>query len=735
MLPKENLDDRTFEDLVAECILRIPRYCPDWTDFNPSDPGITLIELFAWLTDQMLMRFNKVPRRNYITFLELVGIKLQPPAPAQTNVSFYLTQPDTYPYLIPQGTEIGTETTETEEAVIFSTDKDLSIGQPEIIHFLTAETEEETPSLLRDGFNNQWTRDSNAEWSGEEICLFNEQPEVGNCFYLVLNPEESLAGNILAIMFRGASATPTGIDPDHPPRTWSAWDGSQWISILMKEEDDNTGGFSFNNEETIQDMDSIPTGEVIVHLPQNLPSYNFEGYQGYWLRCVYTEHEEAQGSYRQAPKIVGVNLQSIGGSVAVKQSFVIRDELLGISDGKPGQYFTLQNIPVLERKREEYIAIVPPGSPPQTWTEVRDFASSTPNDPHYTLDSLTGTVQFGPLIQEPSRHVNKTKLRATQTQLPALGNYSTQTQLPALGNYSTRLVGNTEGILEKQYGSIPPKGAEIRMRCYRTGGGRLGNIESQTLKVLKSAIPYVYKATNYQSAKGGCDPESLDQAIIRAPQIFRTRDRAVTKEDFEVLTHQGGGGSIARTLCLPVEAAGTVTVLVVPEAERNNPEQGLNPEALMLTPFLREQTLKYLNERKLLGVRIQLQEPDYVGVAVTASIGLESIYQNDRDEDEIRNKLIKALYQFLNPLTGGIKGQGWEFGKSVYISDIIALFQKVPGVRYIGEVMLHSFYRENEVWVSHTEEPRQYVDPGNYGLICSWLDYPNLGHTIHFLTD
>ena len=72
MLPKENLDDRTFEDLVAECILRIPRYCPEWTDFNPSDPGITLVELFAWLTDQMLMRFNKVPRRNYITFLELL---------------------------------------------------------------------------------------------------------------------------------------------------------------------------------------------------------------------------------------------------------------------------------------------------------------------------------------------------------------------------------------------------------------------------------------------------------------------------------------------------------------------------------------------------------------------------------------------------------------------------------------------------------------------------------------
>ena len=91
-LPKSNLDDRTFEDLVAECILRIPRYCPEWTDYNPSDPGITLVELFAWLTDQMLMRFNQVPRRNYITFLELLGIRLQPPAPAATDVTFYITR-------------------------------------------------------------------------------------------------------------------------------------------------------------------------------------------------------------------------------------------------------------------------------------------------------------------------------------------------------------------------------------------------------------------------------------------------------------------------------------------------------------------------------------------------------------------------------------------------------------------------------------------------------------------
>ena len=100
-LPKSDLDDRSFEDLVEECILRIPRYCPEWTNHNPGDPGITLIELFAWLTDQMLMRFNQVPRRNYVAFLELLGIRLQPPAPAECELTFYLTQAQPQPIRIP----------------------------------------------------------------------------------------------------------------------------------------------------------------------------------------------------------------------------------------------------------------------------------------------------------------------------------------------------------------------------------------------------------------------------------------------------------------------------------------------------------------------------------------------------------------------------------------------------------------------------------------------------------
>ena len=74
-LPTPTLDDRHFQDIVDQVKSMIPRYCPEWTDHNVSDPGVTLIELFAWMTDMLLYRVNQAPDKNYIKFLELIGIQ------------------------------------------------------------------------------------------------------------------------------------------------------------------------------------------------------------------------------------------------------------------------------------------------------------------------------------------------------------------------------------------------------------------------------------------------------------------------------------------------------------------------------------------------------------------------------------------------------------------------------------------------------------------------------------
>ena len=76
-LPIQNLDNLSFEELVKEAKSLIPIYAPDWTNHNPSDPGITLVELFAWLCEMIIYRINQVPESNYMHFLNLLGIQLE----------------------------------------------------------------------------------------------------------------------------------------------------------------------------------------------------------------------------------------------------------------------------------------------------------------------------------------------------------------------------------------------------------------------------------------------------------------------------------------------------------------------------------------------------------------------------------------------------------------------------------------------------------------------------------
>ena len=111
---------------------------PGVDKLQPERAGSDAAGVVCLLTDQMLMRFNQVPRRQYVAFLELLGIRLQPPQAATTELTFYLVSKLPKTYRIPAGTQVATERTANEEAVIFSTDRPLEIGQPCIRHLLTA---------------------------------------------------------------------------------------------------------------------------------------------------------------------------------------------------------------------------------------------------------------------------------------------------------------------------------------------------------------------------------------------------------------------------------------------------------------------------------------------------------------------------------------------------------------------------------------------------------------------
>ena len=140
-LPVPNLDDRKFQELVDEAKRRIPRHLPEWTNHNVADPGVALIELFAWMTEVALFRLNQVPDAFYTHMLNLIGFRRFPSTAARAGVTFWLVDVVDAPVVVPKGTEVSTSV-ELGTAAVFNTLEDLVISQPELMASLTSTGDE-----------------------------------------------------------------------------------------------------------------------------------------------------------------------------------------------------------------------------------------------------------------------------------------------------------------------------------------------------------------------------------------------------------------------------------------------------------------------------------------------------------------------------------------------------------------------------------------------------------------
>ncbi len=788
-LPKPKLDDRSFEDLVEECLLRIPRYCPEWTNYNPGDPGVTLIELFAWLVHQMLYRFNQVPRQHYVAFLELLGIRLQPPAHARTELTFYLTRalseshPGNQPaartearpmaQTISQGTEVATVRTETQEAIIFTTDRDLTIGVPRIRHLLLAHEAIELEAsahldladLDSDSLDNPFRYtlpEQNGDWSELAATTLLRSCQPGNCFYLVIDaaPNSQLegangaalndiSGNVLALTFKGPIAVTTGINPNNPPLDWQVWDGRTWRSgILRVASDDKTRGFSFDQLGRSGPNPEQEGADVVLHLPQQWPQTAWGRYHGRWIRCVYTmpNPDRQQFEYQRSPEITGLSIRTVGGVVAASECVQMTEELLGISNGKPGQVFQLSRKPILQRRAGEQIEVRLPNDGRENWEEKPDFGESGPTDRHYTIDNTLGTVQFGPLIREPHQLRQQTQERSqVQSWGRPLRVRQSLTTLPQADSSIPAVLEAADRQPERQYGKVPTVGAEIYMKAYRVGGGSQGNVKARQLTVLKSSIPYVKQVINYAEANGGREAESLEEAMIRVPALLRTRETALTPEEFEQKARQfRDGGLVYRSHCITAEhltTPGVARLLIIPTVphyQQLSFEQGLSPEALQLSQGFSRELKAHLDRHRALGIRVSVEAPEYIGIKVRAQVYLQRQYSREGDRARIATQLKTALYRFLNPIVGGLEHEGWPLGRTVERSDIIALLQQMPEVHSIAQVDLFLIspyrHRDETRWMQ-IPTPMAKVELGALAVATSWNEGSELrsGHDIEFL--
>lgn len=629
-LPTRNLDDRTFQSIVDEAKKRIAASCPTWTDHNVSDPGITLVELFAWMTEMILYRLNQVPEKNYVKFMELMGLKLREPEAARTSVTFYLSSPQAQVVTIPTGTEAASVRTETRPSIIFSTEDDLEIRPPVLSALVTREISGRSGGKARHRSHNL----QHLGVAGFELPVFGPEPQIDSALYLGFDTD--LSYHVLGLDISCRQATGLGIDPRNPPWQWEGRhdpEGSRrWLPAEVEE--DGTGGMN-------------TSGTILLRLPRLLPHTMFER-RAYWIRCRVVEPEMKDTNYEASPRIANLLARSWGGTVWATHASVVQHEVLGRSDGSPGQVFRVENTPMLRRTREETVEIRPPGQVHwEPWDEVPDFGDSGAVSRHYTCDSTAGEVRFGPALRQPDGSA-------------------------------------------RSYGAIPARGAQIRFSAYRYGGGVAGNVRSGTLSVVKTSIPYVDRVTNHHDAIGGIDAETIEAAQVRAPQILRSRGRAVTPEDYEALASVADS-RVHRARCVQPEAAaaasgplaGQIYLLLVPKVFQ--PEGPITPDQLKIDDDLRESVDRYLQNYRLLSVRLDIREPEYAWVGVEISVRASA----NADPERVRSDVEQTLYRFLNPVIGGPSGMGWPFGRDLYPSDVYSCLQPVRGIEFIESLQLY----------------------------------------------
>jgi predicted phage baseplate assembly protein len=620
-LPVPVLDDRHFQDIVDEAKKRIPHYSKEWTDHNLSDPGITLIELFAWMTDLLLYRLNQVPDLHYIRFMEMLGMRLREPVAARTRVTFWLSKPQDQSVMIPSGTEVSSLQTEKEPSIIFTTDSDFRVSPPVLKAVFAGVTgEKQNLKRLEKGF--------------EGFEVFSQMPKPGDALYFGF--ENDLSYHILGFELGFDPAIGAGVNPDIPPYTWEVATGqpdSLWEPCEV--ESDSTRGM--NSE-----------GRILLHLPGMGRSQVFDS-ELFWVRVRVKEISRAESRegmrpFRVSPRLRKAAVFSWGGSIPATHAQRVLREVIGRSEGSPGERYQLQLAPILKRVPGETLIVLAEGSPPQTWMERPDFAESGEDDRHFTLDSVSGELRLGPAIRQPDGTV-------------------------------------------RRYGAIPPRGSILVFERYRHGGGEKGNVDINVLNTLKTSIPFIDRVANRKPATEGLDQESLEDAMLRIPAMMRSRERAVTEADFEFLARQALPNLIGRVKCVhprTTEAEKVVPaliyVLVIPYLA--HPDRRLEEAELRLRDADMATLAAYLDERRLLTTRVNIRQPAYVWVSVRVTLGASP----DVAQSQVEEAILSRLYRFLNPLTGGLEGQGWPFGRNLFLSDVYQCLQGIPGVQFIRSV-------------------------------------------------
>jgi len=658
------LDDRSYAQLRDELIARIPVYAPEWTDHQPSDPGITLIELFAFLAENTLYRFNQIPDATRLAFLDLVQIPPRPAVAATGMVSFTTKNP--VPPLVIQRSAVsagkipfetldevtvlpltGLAAIRRREALPTDVETREFVNRVSGLLGLSAEDVSTYKTIFgaadptRPGGD---TLDPGAEtvdgtlW----IALVAQAPATVDA------ARAAMAGARLSIGAVAAEAVPAMADVDACPGGAGAlptpaleWQLStvladpasaatppdpRWLRLTV--ESDSTAGLTRSGVVGLRLPDH--TDDVGVYAPED-PEATGAGDQPplvddddlaarviAWLRAYRPD-----GAAIAALDWVGAN------AARVEQSQTAGAEFLGTGTGQPRQQVRLVHPSALG---DIGLEVEEPGPRWVRWTIVEDFNASGIDSRHAVIDRAAGIVTFG------------------------------------------------DGLR----GRAPQMGERIRCVGYRYGGGAAGNLAPSA--ITKINVPGV-EVANPLATIGGADAETTAAAVERIPGEIRRHDRAVTASDFRELAQQTPGAGIARAESLAlfdphnpdVDVPGAVTVIVWPGQDVRHPTAPL-PTASRL-----KAVCEFLDPRRLVTTELYVVPPTYRQINVSVGIAVKPGYGTEA----VRRWVEQLLRQYLSPLPPfGPEGTGWPLGRRVHGPELEAAALQVEGVEYLDGLRL-----------------------------------------------
>ncbi|MFY9608525.1 MAG: putative baseplate assembly protein [Blastocatellia bacterium] len=720
-VPLPNLDDRRWADLIDEGRSLIPLYAPGWSDHNAHDPGITLMELLAWIAEMDIYSLNRISDEHKRKFLGLVGVRLSPPNPARAVVSFRLKLSDR-PVRLPAGTEVA-GADPFGEMTTFRTLARLRVAAGSLAAILLKDSS---------GYHDLT---GNFE-RGEATGVFGAVPERGAEIYFGFNARlQRLRPVSLYFTFAGGRSgedererlieetlaqkracqpppllipcEKNGRSVTHeekflavlPPndRVRLQWEfltemagQEEWIPLSpdQRQVTDDTRAFTLD-------------GSIVLRIPRRTArSIGGPLIAGlYYIRCRF----EA-GAYDAPPIIKTVSFNG----VAVEQSapnsarFKIRRAVTATGTAPVAGASTAVHI---ELDGESAITALSfdKKQPDDPEFKVLDYQpSSALAEGQLGLEAIfVGHATAVPLQEHslPGAPIVQSSLRLFTLEEGDWRSWERRSDLEASGNDGAHFVLEaTSGVIQfgdGRRGRLPRLDSLIVAQYDTTradeGNLAVGKIDRVPNSPHNRALVNdfdekrirIESLTNPVPAALGAAAESLNSAIGRAIELVGSTWRAVTLTDYEELAKKTPGARVARASARAslhpsfpcFKAPGLITLIVVPEMPVPRP----TPSA-----ELKRAVKASLHRRRVIGTRVEVVGPVYVEVAVRARVkGCTGASRS-----ALRRNVTEALDRFFDPLKGGPDGSGWPFGRDVYRSEVMQVIEEVPGVDHVVSLEL-----------------------------------------------